>query len=705
MQFRTSFLFPVLVIIVSSVAALVGGLFWLTALQNRTEDSHERARVTAAFTARVEAIAATTRVFSVWDDAAENLLGAVNRRWADDQESGYVLNQYDIEATFVIDAAGRALYGSVEGKRTDAEPDSILGPGYITAVRSILAARPVPAEPVSGVSIASRGPVIFGISRIRPHSAGVPLPPGPARFLVMAKGIDRQMVGEVAKLAATPGLSFGRPGDEGAGRWTLISKAGNRAGLFTWTPARPGTELRRATLPRLLVLIACMLVLAFLVLLRARQGARELVANELKANYVAAHDALTGLPNRRAFTDMLLEPSRRKAGYFLLYMDLDGFKEVNDSFGHSVGDKVLRRTSERLQRVVGDAGSLSRLGGDEFALIVDKIEQSAVEQLAQALIEAVRVPLEFGSGPTTIGVSIGIARSAGQGHDDIIRQADAAMYAAKTAGRNQWIVYHPDLLAERSERKSLESDLRQAIAQRNIRLVYQPIVRVSDGRTVAVEALARWTHPEKGEISPDVFIPIAEESGLIVELGEYILEEACIAARDWPFDLSVNLSTAQFWNRNLADSVKSTLERCQFPAERLELEITETYLLRRPDAAARVITSLRRAGVRIALDDFGTGFASIAYLRKFEFDRVKIDRSLVEQVAQNSAAADVMSAIIALCRALALPILAEGVENREQAALLAAAGCTHLQGWHFGYPMSSEAMNASLHSDRYQAAS
>lgn len=236
-------------------------------------------------------------------------------------------------------------------------------------------------------------------------------------------------------------------------------------------------------------------------------------------------------------------------------------------------------------------------------------------------------------------------------------------------------------------RKEMENDLRCALSNGQISLVFQPILRLHDNRVVAVEALARWTHPDKGEIPPDVFIPIAEESGLIVELGQHILRSACNAARDWPFKLNVNLSPAQFWDRGLFAGVMATLAETGFPAARLEFEITETYLNRRTDAAARIVAQLRDIGTTIALDDFGSGYASIAYLRAFEFDIVKVDRSIIERVGIDNEAAEMLVAIVALCNALKLPCLAEGVESEAQAAICRSAGCQYIQGWHVGAPV------------------
>ena len=444
-------------------------------------------------------------------------------------------------------------------------------------------------------------------------------------------------------------MQFSRYPRAAFSNWSFAAFDGQGARSLSWRPAEPGTRLFDRALPWLALLIGLMAVLAGLVLVRARKAARELIASETRALYLANRDALTGLPNRRAFAEHLLDLGRRGARHSVLFLDLDGFKRVNDTYGHGVGDKVLCRTGERLQRVLPANAFLARLGGDEFAVtlaVPDGADE--LDRIAARLIEAVNEPHRFGGEPTTVGLSIGIVAHQGGAFEEIVRNADTAMYAAKQRGRNGWQHYRPSLDAGRDERRQLECDLKRALAEKQIFVVFQPIVDAHTHRICAVEALARWNHPTMGPISPDVFIPIAEESGLIVDFGRHILEQACLAARDWPFRLAVNLSPAQFWHRNLVEEVMATLERCNFPPSRLEFEITETYLLRRPEAAEAVIRTLRRRGVRIALDDFGTGYASIGYLRRFQFDLVKIDRSLVEAVVSDAAAADVFIAIVSL---------------------------------------------------------
>lgn len=677
-------------IMAMAMIALVGGTLWLTALQDRAEVIKERERVATSFLARVEAVAETTRVFAVWDDAARKLVATFDPEWADINIGANVFDHEKFEATFVTDEAGRPIYGYVDSKRSAADPAVVLGQGYAKAIRRMVSARPVSDEPLSGVSLSDRGAAIFSIVRIRPHGPIFGIPAKVNRYLVMAKFIDYRVIERVSQGANGGALSFGPETDAGPSAWTFASFDGGGSRSFTWVARRPGARLLREVAPWLALLLTTLGALAALVLQRARKAARELMASETKALYIAGRDSLTGLPNRRAFGAYLLGVLRMSEKHALMFLDLDGFKKVNDTLGHGVGDKLLCRTAERLQRTLPPNAFLARLGGDEFAIVLPSPEdRDELDALAGRLIEAVGEPHEFGGEPTTVGVSIGIAANDAGTCDEIVRQADMAMYVAKEGGRNRWKYYEPSLEAGRKYRQRLESDLRRALENHEIFVAFQPIVEAQSGRTTTVEALARWTHPTMGPISPDVFVPIAEESGLIVELGRQILDQSCRAARNWPFRLAVNLSPAQFWSPTLVEDVMRTLSHNGFSPKRLKFEITETYLLSRPEAADAVINDLRSRGIRLALDDFGTGYASIGYLRRFKFDLVKLDRTLVEAVAYDTSAADVFRAIVSLCHALGLPLLAEGVETAEQAAMLRHNGCKYLQGWYFGYPMDA----------------
>ena len=695
MKFTSAFLTPILLIVAGAIASLFGGLFVLTGIQDDMESVREQKMAATVVGARVDYMRRLAIDYGVWDEAARKLVLGFDADWADQEIGVFLHEQYDHEASFIVDDAGRSLYGVVGAARSGADPARTLGSGYAAAAAGMLA-RAKDKDTIAGISLAPRGPIVFSMSRIASASDDFRAV-GPRRYLVISKAIDAAMVGELRQAMQGPPLTLRRGHVDGPGHARLRAYDGGTAGSLSWTPSMPGTHLREQLLPWLTLLCTGIVGLALFVLRRARLGARQLLASEVKALHLANHDVLTGLPNRRAFVNHLLRLSREGRDYSILYMDLDGFKEVNDTYGHGTGDALLRATSERLGRIAPADAFLARLGGDEFAVVkAGDCPDDALGALADAILRAVRGPQKSAGDAIVIGASIGIARCEGCEYEDVVRRADIAMYAAKARGRDTWCLFEPTLDDGRQDRRALEADLRHAIDAGDLTVAFQPIIRVSTGEIASMEALARWTHPDKGPIEPDIFIPVAEESGLIVALGKHVLREACLAARDWPYKLAVNLSPAQFWDRSLVAGVIDILRECDFPPERLEFEITETYLLRRPDAAAEVIAQLRAHGIRIALDDFGTGYASIAYLRRFNLDQVKLDRSFVEGIANSTEAADVALAIIALSGALNLTVVAEGVESEAQASVLTVAGCDYLQGWHYGRPVTAAAVDQGL---------
>lgn len=426
-NFTLQFLAPITAIMAMAMIALIGGALWLTALQDRAEVIKERERVAASFLARVEAVAETTQLFAVWDEAALKLVASFDAAWADVNIGAYVYDHQKFEATFVTDGAGRSIYGYVNSIRSPSDPAAVLGQGYAKAIRRIVSARPVSDEPLSGVSLSSRGAAIFSIVRIRPHGPIFGIPAGVNRYLVMAKFIDYRVVDRVSRGSNGSTLSFGPKTDAGRSAWTFASFDGG-AQSFTWVSGRPGSRLLRDVAPWLALLLLAIAVLAALVLQRARKVARELMASETKALYIAGRNSLTGLPNRRAFSTYLLNVLRMSEKHALMFLDLDGFKKVNDTLGHGVGDKLLCLTAARLQRALPSSAFLARLGGDEFAIVLPSPEdRDGLDALAGRLIKTVGEPHEFGGEPTTVGVSIGIAASDPGTCDEIVRQADIAM--------------------------------------------------------------------------------------------------------------------------------------------------------------------------------------------------------------------------------------------------------------------------------------
>jgi diguanylate cyclase (GGDEF)-like protein len=421
---------------------------------------------------------------------------------------------------------------------------------------------------------------------------------------------------------------------------------------------------------------------------------------------LAMYDALTGLPNRLRMGEVLesnlVAQSVHGRPCAVLMLDLDRFKQVNDTLGHPAGDALLKQVAERLLRIVGDRERIFRLGGDEFQVIVrDCADRDDLRALAEKIIASLSQPYSLDGSRCTIGASIGIALSPGDGRTsgDLIRNADLALYAAKGDGRGCVNFFSSDLLQAAGDRRVLEEDLRDALERGEIHVYYQPVVNTKDNVTTGVEALVRWLHPERGSISPGLFIPIAEESNLIGPLGEWILRKACEDAAKWPGNLrvAVNVSPMQFSSGSLPAVVASALASSGLSPERLELEITEGVFLSDSAAADRVFASLKQIGVRLALDDFGTGYSSLGYLRTAPFDKIKIDQSFVRAATlPGSRNAAIIAAIVALAEALGMETTAEGVESHDELALVQSLRVSHVQGYIYSKAITADELGTRL---------
>jgi diguanylate cyclase (GGDEF)-like protein len=424
--------------------------------------------------------------------------------------------------------------------------------------------------------------------------------------------------------------------------------------------------------------------------------------SEQEISRLARFDSLTGLPNRammrQTLEEALRNATRRQKGCGLFLIDLDRFKNVNDTLGHPVGDALLREVALRLKSVMGEQGQVGRLGGDEFkAVLPGMVDISLLESLARTLIDQVSRPYQIEGNRVTIGASVGIAiGDPGRGNaDSLIRDADLALYAAKAAGRGKHALYEPSMHSEATDRQLLENDLRQAIERNELSVVYQPVVRAAGEEICGFEALVRWNHAARGAISPTKFIPLAEECGMIGRIGDRVLKEALAEAAHWPdgVRVAVNLSPIQFNDPAIIDTVSNALRQSGVRPVRLELEITEGVFLADGDSTDETFARLKALGVRLALDDFGTGYSSLGYLKKAPFDKIKIDQSFVKGAAsvtsRNSA---IIRAIVTLAESLQMDTCAEGVETHDDLHLIRELGCSQVQGYIFGKPaIASEA--------------
>lgn len=417
----------------------------------------------------------------------------------------------------------------------------------------------------------------------------------------------------------------------------------------------------------------------------------EEVRVQAEIEHRSMHDPLTGLPNRNRLTRHLQTNLAEHRPFAMLSLDLDRFKPVNDTLGHAAGDRVLHEVSLRLQHCCRADDLVARLGGDEFVMVVDGLlEQPQLEQLCARIVEQLRQPFSYEDQQIFIGTSVGIALAPQDSSEpaELLRCADIALYQAKADGRGNWRFYAEEMNQRLAERRQLELDLRIAIEQDQLCLHYQPRYRTDGLKLIGAEALARWKHPTRGLLAPDQFIPLAEETGLIVELGQWVLQEACREAVTWPAPLivSVNLSTVQFQRSNLIEDVSLALRLCGLPAERLELEVTESVLLDDASNAFSVLQALKHIGVRIVLDDFGTGYSSLSYLRTYPFDGLKIDRSFIGSLDQSESGRSIVRAIVGLANSLNITVTAEGVETEQQLDLLEREHCGEVQGFHLSRP-------------------
>jgi len=419
----------------------------------------------------------------------------------------------------------------------------------------------------------------------------------------------------------------------------------------------------------------------------------ERVNNEARISHLAHHDVLTDLPNRSAFNAALAERLERaqeaSSSFAVLSLDLDRFKDVNDVFGHPVGDMMMRAAAERLV-AEADGAFVARVGGDEFMILMpDDIRRDDVLSLAERMVEAIGKELEVDDFLSHVGLSVGIAIYPDDGVDaaTLLANADSALYRAKREGRGRVCFFETEMDRELRDRRLLQHDLRQAMEQNQLLVYFQPQARI-DGEIVGFEALVRWNHPTRGFVPPDQFIPLAEENGLIIEIGEWVLREACREAASWPrpLQVAVNLSPVQFQAGDLERSIHQILLETGLSPTRLEVEITEGVLIGDFTRALSLLRRLKALGIRIAMDDFGTGYSSLSYLQSFPFDKIKIDRSFISNLEATPQSAEIVRAVLSLAHALHLPVVAEGVETEAQRAFLEGESCEEMQGYLIGRP-------------------
>ncbi|WP_296675821.1 EAL domain-containing protein [Novosphingobium sp.] len=650
-----------------------------------------------------------------WDESVKAL--DINRdlRWADMNLGSYLFTFNGFTRAFVVDASGNAFYASVRGERasTDAfAPFASVTAKLLPQIRAVEAVRP-PVRVTPNADAAQVAPIqmnalawaddtlfIVVATLVQPDVGKVQPTGKRAPVVIMAMPLDARMIRTFGGRYLVDDLHL-YPADIAVSQYTKVDLHGADGvlvGRLAWTPRRPGLMLLRQLWIPALAAIAAMAMIAMIVVRSGATIFSELIASEARARHLAFHDPLTKLPNR-SMLFARLGPVLAGIGTLsqrvaILAVDLDRFKEVNDTLGHHAGDALIQAVAGRLRDVCADEALIARLGGDEFVVMLENANDAAVTVLAERIVSAVRAPLKTEYGLLEVGCSVGatVIDNAGVEPSEALRWADLAMYRSKELGRCRVTFFEAEMDMALRNRRSLETDLREALHSDALGMVYQPQVD-HHGGIVAVEALVRWVHPERGAVPPSTFVPLAEECGLILALGEQVLRKVFAETGHWTkARIAINVSAVQLRAPGFAALVTRLAAQAGIVPSQYEIELTETALLGEDPVTAANIDALKRLGFSIALDDFGTGYSSLSVLQRFSVDKIKIDRSFVAALGGEDESEALVDAMIKLARALDLEVIAEGVENARQKECLEACGCREFQGHLVGMPMTGPAI-------------
>ena len=657
-----------------------------------------------------------------WDEAVERTTNSGNEDWIDGNLGSWMHIFFGVDEAYVLDGQDQPIYSFAEEqikapvffeKRRD------LLQRYLKALRSKLAAGETPAagshEQSVGVSdyiyIAGH-PAALSVKPIISDSGDLTQPISTIHVHVAIQYLQGDVIRAVGRAHVLQDLKFVPPSerDPDAASVSLTSDTDAAVIEFEWTPYQPGQRLLASLSPVLALVGSTLMVGTLLISSASYRRKLDRIKNSEHIRYLASHDPLTGLPNRSAYeraADELVDHlslRQQSDPLAFLFMDLDRFKQVNDILGHQIGDAVLVEFARRTAGILPANAPIYRVGGDEFAALIPNRTKREVETLCGRIIDSLAEPMEIEGRRAFVGVSIGVSMAPHHGTDrqELNRKADVALYHAKLAGRRRFSIFGTQMDDAIQNRAAIETELREALrAKTGLSVVYQPKFAGQGDRVLGAEALVRWTHPQRGAISPAVFIPIAEEAGLIGDLGLWVLETACREAIAWPVDhLAVNVSPIQLRVAGFAETVFAVLSRTGFPASRLELEMTETDFADSEEVGLQNIKTLSSQGIAIAIDDFGTGSSTFERLRDISFDRIKIDQSFVKNITESEGDAEIVRAMISMAHAKGLKTTAEGVETPEQRDVLRAFGCDELQGFLMGKPMPPQQLSQILETAR-----
>jgi diguanylate cyclase (GGDEF)-like protein len=701
-----------------AVLIVTGTLFFAYRETDELAEARQAKLLSNAILQHGRALSRELRAQSIWGDAYRNTAVSPDRDWMREFYGEYLSTLLGYDEIYVVDGANQVLFAFKDGKPIEmpgftadrGKLADMVGlvrgtvpsdPGRVTVTPVRLGDQTIEHRATADVRLAADGPASVVVATIVPDTAVDLDPTRPFPLLVASYKLDRSFLSELGTRFGFADLDWldgeRRPGFLSA---PVRSDQGRVIGDLTWRNDLPGRELLRKVAGGFTVALVLLIAIGFLAGRGLRQQTVALLANRAREAALARTDFLTSLPNRlalsEAFADAVEAALRIRSVLGVVSIDLDGFKDLNDSHGHHMGDQALFEVAGRLRLGFPEC-FVARTGGDEFVVLVPADDAEAVDAIANRICAELRAPFRLVEGivtPLSCSVGYSVAPLHGTSEDDLMRRSDLALFSAKKTARGAAVPFDAGLEASIIRRRTLEACFRRAVERGTVGVAYQPILARDGRRMVGIEALARWTDPDLGPISPAEFIPIAEETGLIVRLGEQVLRQAIRDASAWPeLTVAVNVSAQQIHRSDIVGTIRQVLAETGFPPERLEIELTESVLIADEDRADRQIRALRAIGIRVALDDFGTGYSSLLYLRRFGFDKLKIDRQFVRDTESAADARTMIESIVAMSRNLGLVVTAEGVERDEQHAFLAAVGCDQLQGFLFSAPVTADRIN------------
>lgn len=701
---------------------------------NRAAIERERQLVENALDQAVSRVLNEEKAIAWWDDAVINAQARpMDIEWIETNIGVYFYETYGHDEMYIVDGSDTPIYANLEGELQANPVDAYAR--HASVLRQVVdAARGRPSNDLhirdgaftadqerysyllgarnagwSGHILMVDGvPAVVSAMAIVP-SVDADVLVGEPHLMVSVVRMDEEFMVSVGRTLLMPDLTVSTAPSTVRG---MISKPfaaddGQPIGYLNWTPRRPGQSLLLFVLPMMALGVIGAGVLTWLMIRRLKRASTELADREVESRHQALHDALSGLPNRHHFVQRLQEnldglvQSRNNGRVVVAYIDVDRFKDVNDTMGHAAGDALIMAVASRLQTHVTANDFLSRFGGDEFAVLRVSNDPSAADDLAARLRQAFEENFDVYGQHVRMTASIGLAQAPEHGvsPQELMRHADIALYQGKNQGRDRAMLFCAEMAAEVEQRREVELELQAALASGDLRLHYQPVVSCAQGKVTGLEALLRWKHPTKGDISPAVFVPIAEEAGIMPALGAFVLERAFEEAKRWPdLDVAINLSPVQFRHVHLVELLEDLLRKHAINPRRIVLEVTEGVLMESTDRNRQILDAVRAMGFKIALDDFGTGYSSLRYLCDFRFDKIKIDRAFVTGIHERKRAMTIIQSVVTLGRGLGMDIVAEGVETEAEASVMRLVGVTELQGFFFSQAVPADKVAALVDS-------